>query len=92
MSEFNMDWDRERRTGAAEAVLCDGKRPDQIAAIVRNGAAEGRRLLLTRLDPEIAAALPDAARLDYEPVGRTGILGGIAGDLRPGAISPAAVL
>ena len=32
--EFQIDWDRERRTGVPEAVLCEPKTPAQIDAII----------------------------------------------------------
>ena len=73
--EFVIDWQREGRTAAAEAVFCEGKSVAQIAAILH--AAEGRRLLLTRMPAETLAALPAelAARLDHDRVSRTAILG-----------------
>ncbi len=66
-SEFEIDWAREERTGIAEAVLCDGKTCEQIAAILR--AAQDRPLLLTRLAPEKLAGLPEDLRreLDHDP-------------------------
>ncbi len=72
-----MDWDRERRTGVAEAVLCQGKTLAQIGAIVAAASAEGRRLLLTRLWATAhAALLPDVANvLDYDPLSATAVLG-----------------
>lgn len=75
--DFQMDWDRESRTGVAEAVLCGHKNPVQISAIARAARAEERRLLLTRLDRSVLDALDaDIVReLDYDPVSRTAILG-----------------
>jgi NCAIR mutase (PurE)-related protein len=72
-----MDWDRERRTGVPEAVLCERKSPEQITAIVAAAQAENRRLLLTRLSAAAFAALArDAADLlDYDPLSSTAILG-----------------
>ncbi len=74
--DFQIDWDRERRTGVPEAVFCQGKTPAQIAAIV--AAAADRRLLLTRLSPAAHEALPPEARdrLDYDPLSATAVLGG----------------
>ena len=51
MSDFVLDWEREARTGVAEAVLCEPKTPAQIAAILETAATNGARLLLTRLAP-----------------------------------------
>ena len=72
---FTFDWDRTERTGTAEAVLCEGKQPSDIAAIA--GSADGRPLFLTRLAPDMLAELPEALRekLDYEPLSRTAIFG-----------------
>jgi pyridinium-3,5-biscarboxylic acid mononucleotide synthase len=75
MSDFELDWERERRTGIAEAVLCDGKSPAQIEAIV--ASAGERRLLLTRLDETTLARLGEERqrRLDYDPLSLTAIHG-----------------
>ena len=79
MSDFSLDWGREPRTGVAEAVLCEPKSPAQIAAILGAAAENGARLLLTRLAPEQHDALPSAfrERLDFDPLSRTAILGGL---------------
>jgi NCAIR mutase (PurE)-related protein len=79
VSDFNLDWEREARTGVAEAVLCEPKTPAQIAAILDAALARGARLLLTRLAPAQHDALPGALReqLDFEPLSRTAILGGL---------------
>ena len=68
--EFLLDASRRERTGLDEAIFCAGKSVEQIAAILAHAEFEGRRLLLTRLDPEAHAALPEerAAGLDYDPV------------------------
>ena len=67
MSEFEIDWAREERTGIAEAVLCEGKTTEQIAAILR--VAAQRPLLLTRLASEKFTDLPGELRagLDHDP-------------------------
>ncbi|MDR3376323.1 MAG: nickel pincer cofactor biosynthesis protein LarB [Ancalomicrobiaceae bacterium] len=84
MSEFEIDWARERRTGIAEAVLCDGKSAAQIEAIL--ASAGERPLLLTRLRPEAHASLSDKARhdLDYDPSSATAFHGRPATGLLPG--------
>lgn len=78
MSDFFLDWEREARTGVAEAVLCEPKTPAQIAAIVESAAANGARLLLTRLAAAQHEGLPQAlrSRLDFDALSRTAILGG----------------
>ena len=80
MTDAVMDWDREARTGLPEAVFCAGKTPSQIDAIVAGAAREGRRLLMTRLDPSRHAALSGTVRdaVDYDETSRTAILGGLA--------------
>ncbi len=75
MTDVTMDWDRQDRIGVPEAVFCEGKSAAQIGAVI---AAAGRRpLLLTRLDGDTFAALPEVARtaLDYDPLSRTAFLG-----------------
>ena len=47
MTEFELDWDRARRTGTGEALYCGGKTSEQIADILT--AAGNRPMLLTRL-------------------------------------------
>jgi pyridinium-3,5-biscarboxylic acid mononucleotide synthase len=73
--EFQIDWDRERRTGVPEAILCQNKTSTQIDAII--AAAAGRRLLLTRLSAGIFEALSPETRelLDYDPLSETAVLG-----------------
>ena len=77
--EFLLDASRRERTGLDEAIFCAGKSVDQIAAILADANNAGRRLLLTRLAPDAHAALPAGrtARLDYDPVSRTAILGAV---------------
>ena len=77
--DVRMDWEREARTGVAEAVLCLGKTDAQIRQIVGLAQAEARRLLLTRLDAARWSALDDAVRdaLDYDAVSRTAVVGGL---------------
>nr|WP_223147876.1 MULTISPECIES: nickel pincer cofactor biosynthesis protein LarB [unclassified Actinotalea] len=66
-----LDHDRARRRGFAEAVLCEPKTVDQVAAIAREVGDRGARTLFTRATPEQAAAvleaLPDA---HHDPVAR----------------------
>jgi NCAIR mutase (PurE)-related protein len=77
VKDFELDWEREQRTGIAEAVLCDGKSAAQIEAILT--AAGERRLLLTRLTEAKLAQLPQAwrQRLDYDPLSNTAFHGSI---------------
>ena len=85
MAEFEIDWQRAARTGVPEAVLCEGKALDQIEAILRAAAADGRRLLLTRLAPDRLEALHRAGvALDYDDLSRTAVLGELPEALAPG--------
>jgi pyridinium-3,5-biscarboxylic acid mononucleotide synthase len=77
MADFKFDFERRSRIGLDEAVFCAGKTAAQIAAIIEGVEAGVSGLLLTRLDADKFAALPpeQQARLDYEPVSRTAIMG-----------------
>jgi pyridinium-3,5-biscarboxylic acid mononucleotide synthase len=76
-SDVTFDFERQRRIGLSEAVLCAGKTPAQIDEIIGLSLARGSPLLLTRLEPETVALLAaDAqAALDYDPRSHTAILG-----------------
>lgn len=52
MQEFEFDWERQQRTGIAEAVLCEGKSVEQICSILTQANERGTSLLLTRLSAE----------------------------------------
>jgi NCAIR mutase (PurE)-related protein len=84
--DFVIDWEREARTGVAEALFCAGKTAGQVDAIAAAAIAAGRRMLLTRLDAakydDLAAAT--RAALDFEPLSGTAILGGPAAERRAG--------
>ena len=79
-----MDWDREARTGTAEAVLCEGKSPEIVAAIVDKALDHGRRLLLTRI-AEHHLTLLDRPGVDLDRESGTAILGPPSSDTRAGA-------
>lgn len=67
-----VDHQRELRTGIPEAVLAQGKTLDQVVAISRRVWEQSGRLLVTRTDPDVAAALLGAlpgAR--HNPLART---------------------
>ena len=63
-----LDFGRAQRRGYPEAVLCQGKTPDQVAAIAAALHAHRSRTLFTRATPEHARAvhaeLPDAFYAD----------------------------
>jgi NCAIR mutase (PurE)-related protein len=79
MVEHRIDWERASRTGTSEAVLCEPKSPAQIDAIVAHALELSRRLLFTRLadDKFERLSAPLRASLDFDPVSRTAILGGL---------------
>ncbi len=70
-----LDFRRAERTGLSEAVFCVRKSPQQIARILESFAQRDTACLLTRLDPEKLAPIPPqlTARLDYDPLSRTGV-------------------
>lgn len=74
-NEIKLDMERRARLGFDEAIFCAGKSIAQLASIME--AADGASLLLTRLEPEAARALPTQwqANIDYDPVSRTGFFG-----------------
>ena len=74
---ITLDLERRARIGIEEAVLCEGKTPQQLADILARAEEAERSLLLTRLDAARRNALPAALaeRIDYEPLSRTGVFG-----------------
>ena len=76
-ADVKLDFARYARIGLEEAVFCEGKTPDQIAAILGQAALRDARLLLTRLSAEKLDALSAAhgAAIDYCPLSRTGFFG-----------------
>lgn len=83
MIEHRMDWQREARTGTAEAVFCSGKTDTQLRDILDEARNGNHRLFMTHLTLEQHARLGSAAPTDYDPLSRTAILGEI-GDRKPG--------
>ncbi|WP_142846395.1 nickel pincer cofactor biosynthesis protein LarB [Telmatospirillum sp. J64-1] len=79
LDEQGVRFDKARigRIGLEEAVFAQSKTAERVAAIVEDAAAEGRRLLLTRLTPQMMAEQPEHVRalLDYDPLSQTAILG-----------------
>lgn len=75
--EVQFDFARHGRIGLSEAVLCEGKSIAQIEHIVALFRERSEPLLLTRLGPELFAALGNDCRklLDFDPVSRTAIVG-----------------
>ena len=57
MGFANLDMMRKKRTGAPEAIFCPGKKPEQIAEIMKELMADGDAIMATR-----------ATEKDYEAV------------------------
>jgi len=73
VSEVTLDFDREKRTGFSEAVMCTGKSIQQLQTIVQQVTEKQSATLFTCLHPDKFAQLngvfPDI--LDYDSVSRT---------------------
>lgn len=69
-----MDFDRENRTGLAEAVFCTGKSDVQLQSICEQLQRDSRPMLFTRLDPDVYETLQSAwpDMIEYDAVSRTG--------------------
>lgn len=75
--EINLDFDRQNRTGLAEAVFCSGKSIEQLVAICDEISAAEKPMLFTRMSQDQYDAIEQAApgMLDYDAVSRTAIYG-----------------
>ncbi len=71
--ELKLDFPRRERIGFEEAILCPGKTPEHLDAILDQAAARNATLLLTRMSADQVAALRPEHRdeIDYEPLSRT---------------------
>ena len=70
---IKIDWDRESRTGVAEAVLADSKSIENLRDILGQAIDREHPLLFTRIsDDQVAALQADVTvPLDHDPVSRT---------------------
>jgi pyridinium-3,5-biscarboxylic acid mononucleotide synthase len=85
MSDHQLDFDRESRTGVPEAILAAGKSAAQILAIVQSVTDVGGRMLITRLDEEKAGlVLRHADHVRYDAHSQTAQIG----EARPVAALP----
>ena len=77
VSDINLDFERAHRIGFDEAILCEGKRTDQIIRILDEAQVKGAPFLLTRLSAAAYEELEPGHRLaiDYDEVSRTGYFG-----------------
>ncbi|MDG2070312.1 MAG: nickel pincer cofactor biosynthesis protein LarB [Pseudomonadales bacterium] len=74
-NEVNLDFDRENRTGLAEAIYCLGKSPSQMQSIAERVREADKAMLFTKLSDEqfknIEAAFP--GMLDFDPISQTAV-------------------
>jgi NCAIR mutase (PurE)-related protein len=75
--DVRIDFDRVKRIGFAESILCQGKTAGQITQALTQARDKGAPMLLTRLDPDTLQSLDGdlGAAIDYDPASRTGIFG-----------------
>jgi len=75
--DINIDWERETRTGVAEAVYAETKSDQQLLEIINQALARSHPLLLTRVRQSQYEYLASnsQASLDYDAVSKTLILG-----------------
>lgn len=74
-ADYTFDWQRQSRTGIAEAVLCGNKTRVQIVDIVAAAQNKKQSLLLTRLSAEDADHLcAEHKNIDWHPVSRTAFI------------------
>jgi NCAIR mutase (PurE)-related protein len=79
--DVTLDFQRPARIGLDEAVLCEGKTPEQLQTILERGRTRGVPLLLTRLSLSQREGLPPG--LDYDPVSRTAFAGAVKPPVGP---------
>ena len=75
--EIKLDFDREKRQGFGEAILCGQKSTAQLVRIFEMAIEKEHSFLITRLSPEQYGELPSYLQgyLNYDPVSRTAFLG-----------------
>ncbi|MFQ5893083.1 MAG: nickel pincer cofactor biosynthesis protein LarB [Nitrospinota bacterium] len=70
-----VDHHRTLRTGCPEVVYCEGKRPEDVEAIVGSLLATGATVLATRVDEVLADRLKALEpRADHNPLARTVVI------------------
>lgn len=90
--DIKLDLQRAARIGFDEAIFCSGKTVGHIEKILDQAQEKKLRFLLTRLQETQFAELPahHRARIDYEPVSRTGYYDSphpLAGDATVGVVA-----
>lgn len=83
--DLTPDYTRAERIGFDEAIFCASKNAEQIHRILMGAVETDSPLLLTRLSADKLTELPNliTAKLDYDPVSQTGILGKILPKVTP---------
>ncbi len=72
----SLDHHRDLRQGVPEAVLCEGKTPAQVVAIVKRLARAGTPVLATRADVAVGRAITKALPAAvYHPLARVAVVG-----------------
>ncbi|MFB6360256.1 MAG: nickel pincer cofactor biosynthesis protein LarB [Halobacteriales archaeon] len=73
--EGRYDAAREQRHGVPEAILAEGKRPDEVVSLARTALETTERAIVTRVKEETLEALkddfPESARFDHDNRART---------------------
>jgi hypothetical protein len=88
-AEVKLDFQRAERIGFDEAILCQGKTPEHLSAIIASARARQARFLFTRLSSAQLEGLEAADRdaLQYEPVSRTAYFGAPRAEVGPARIA-----
>jgi len=73
IKDVNLDFDRERRTGLAEAVFCQGKSINQLRTICDSIVKEEKPMLFTRLSDSQHRQLEEShsGLLSYDEISKT---------------------
>ncbi len=72
--EVNLDFDRENRTGVAEAVFCENKSLAQLQEICDQIEVADKSMLFTRMEAKVFRQLSESTAadfLEYDPISRT---------------------
>jgi pyridinium-3,5-biscarboxylic acid mononucleotide synthase len=89
IKDVNLDFDRERRTGLAEAVFCQGKSINQLRTICDTIVIEEKPMLFTRLSESQHRQLEEthSGLLSYDEISKTAFfLAASAGTAVPVAV------
>lgn len=88
MNDFVEDADRRQRTGLDETIFCASKSVEQVESIIVQLSEQGRRSLLTRLEPVQYHSLniEVKAKIAYDEQSRTALIGETINRLRTGCV------